>query len=118
MTETLSDFSKILELQEIKKLYDDSQERHSGELRERDREIERLRTEMAQLELNNGQEDDQVDQLKQEKERLGRQVQLVREEYETKIDRLNARIRELSASGGRTTEPVEAAAERKGFFRR
>jgi len=117
MTESLSDFSKILELQEIKKLYDESQERHSGELHERDREIERLRTEVAQLELNTGQEDDQVEQLKQEKERLGHQVQLVREEYETKIDRLNARIRELSASSGRAPEPVEAA-ERKGFFRR
>jgi len=41
----------------------------------------------------------------------------VRQEYEAKIDRLNARIRELSASSA----PAAAAAgeaDKKGFFRR
>jgi hypothetical protein len=116
MAEPLGDFSKILELQEIKQRYDEQNERHSGELAERDAEIARLK-EMASQQTVSAQVDDgQVEQLQQEKERLAKQVQFLRGEYEAKIERLNARIRELTGGGGRSSEPVEA--ERRGFFRR
>jgi hypothetical protein len=43
-------------------------------------------------------------------------VTLVRQEYEAKIERLNARIRELS--GSQSPVPAGPEGERKGFFRR
>lgn len=117
MAEPLSDFSKIIELQEIKRLYDDAQESHLAELAERDAEIERLRHRIAIAEPAAPVEDSESARIREENERLSRQVQLVREEYDAKIERLNARIRELSASAGRTPEPV-VETERRGFFRR
>src|SRR6185503_11705259 len=117
MAEPLSDFSRIVELQEIKKLYDEVQERHSGDLSERDAEIERLRNELHERDATAAVGDGALDTLRGENERLARQVQLVRQEYDAKIERLNARIRELSGSA-----PAAAAGaaepEKKGFFRR
>jgi twitching motility protein PilT len=117
MAEPLSDFSKILELQEIKKLYDELQESHSSELREKDEEIARLRDELTQRMAQESAGNGESDHLQEENERLGRQIQLMRAEYEAKLERLNARIKELSATApAKAAEP--ATAERKGFFRR
>jgi hypothetical protein len=117
MAEPLSDFSKIVELQEIRRLYEEQQERHSADLAEREEEITRLRTELAQRTEPEPVADADSDRLREDNERLNRQLQLIRGEYEGKIERLNARIRELSGpNGGRT--PVAAEPERKGFFRR
>ena len=115
MTEPLSDFSKILELQEIKKLYEDVQETHSLELAERDTEIVRLREELTGMH-NQVSNDSEAEDLRKENERLVEQVKMVRQEYDTKVDRLNARIREMS--GTATAAAVQAEPERKGFFRR
>jgi twitching motility protein PilT len=115
MAEPLSDYSKIVELQEIKKLYDEQHERHAGELAERDRELEHLRAELErqQAALAGGGE---LEQMRAEVERLTRQLDHLRQEYEAKIDRLNARIRELS--GPAAQGAVEPETTRKGFFRR
>jgi twitching motility protein PilT len=119
MAEPLSDFSKILELQEVKKHYDDLQERHSSELIERDQEITQLRSQLAQLQASQSVNGGQSDEAAAENERLSRQLTTIRQDYEAKIERLNARVRELSGSSGGTRQPVAAeASERKGFFRR
>ncbi|HKQ62140.1 MAG TPA: PilT/PilU family type 4a pilus ATPase [Candidatus Polarisedimenticolaceae bacterium] len=121
MAEPLSDFSKILELQEIKRLYDELQERQGADLSERDEEITRLRAELAQHSVHSDTESGEVAVLKQENERLSRQIQLLRQEYDAKIERLNGRIRELSGpapkSAPQAAGPAEPA-ERRGFFRR
>ena len=116
MAEPLSDYSKILELQEVKKHYDDLQERHSTELGERDNEIVQLR---AQLEdLQGGQMAGAGASSSDENDRLTQQLAHVRQDYEAKIERLNARIRELSEGAG-VKQPVAAqSGEKKGFFRR
>jgi twitching motility protein PilT len=116
MAEPLSDFSKIVELQEIKRLYDEVQEHHAAELAERDDEIARLRAEAMQHTEQETEEDGEVARLREENERLTRQLQLVRKDYDAKVERLNARIRELSGNSGRATAAPEP--ERKGFFRR
>ena len=119
MAEPLSDFSKILELQEVKKHYDDLQERHSAELTERDNEITQLRSKLAELQnAQSGSADPTPTRFAQETERLNKQLTVVRQEYEAKIERLNARVRELSASGGERQPVAAATAEKKGFFRR
>ncbi len=114
MADPLSDFSKILELQEIKKLYDDLQERHSQDIRDRDEEIQRLRAEQQRFEPREAGAE--TDGLRAEIERLTKQAQLMRQEYEAKLERLNARLREHPQ--GTMPAPAGGAEAGKGFFRR
>jgi twitching motility protein PilT len=117
MAEPLSDFSKILELQEIRRLYEEQQERHSTDLSEKDQEIVRLREELSRRMDQASEGNGESDRLREENERLGRQIQLMRAEFEAKVERLSVRIKELSGpTPARPAEP--ATAERKGFFRR
>jgi len=116
MAEPLSDFSKILELQEIKKAYEEQQERHRQDLADKDEEIARLREAVSQASAENAPAAD-TDQLRQVQERLNQQVQRIRQEYEAKIERLNSRIRDLSNSTARPAAPA-AEPERRGFFKR
>ncbi|NIM00944.1 MAG: PilT/PilU family type 4a pilus ATPase [Acidobacteria bacterium] len=117
MAEPLSDFSKILELQEVKKHYDDLQERHQSELTERDNEIAELHARLAEYERNQTAGGSEAEKYTRETERLNKQIAVLRQEYEAKIERLSSRIRELS--GGTERQPVAAeASEKKGFFRR
>ena len=114
MTDVLCDFSKILELQEIKKLYDELQERHGQDIKDRDDEIQRLRAELLQhAARDTGAE---TDTLRAEIDRLAKQAQLLRQEYEAKIERLNARLRETPQSPMPT--PAGPTEPGKGFFRR
>ena len=53
--------------------------------------------------------------LRSENERLSQQIQVIRQEYEAKIERLNARLRDQSGS---TPSPTATPEERRGFFRR
>jgi twitching motility protein PilT len=117
MAEPLSDFSKILELQEIKRLYDELQDKHRQDVTDRDEEIRRLRAEVAQAAP--AAAGTEADHLRAENERLAKQIQLVRQEYEAKVERLNARMRELSGGGAQTpAAATPAEGDRKGFFRR
>ncbi|HEX4823105.1 MAG TPA: PilT/PilU family type 4a pilus ATPase [Candidatus Polarisedimenticolaceae bacterium] len=117
MAEPLSDFSKILELQEIKRLYDELQDKFRQEIGERDEEIARLRSEVshAQPVAAVGSE---ADHLRAENERLGKQIQLVRQEYEAKVERMNARLRELSSTGAQAPAGGSPEPGKGGFFRR
>jgi twitching motility protein PilT len=113
MAEPLSDFSKILELQEIKKLYDELQEKYRQDVGERDDEIRKLRAENNRLDVRDV--NTEADALKAEVERLGKQAQLLRQEYEAKIERLNARLREHPHPAAAAAPAPEPG---KGFFRR
>ena len=115
MAEPLSDFSRIVELQEVKKLYDEVQERHRQDLADRDAEIARLRGDLDQQVHGSSSAEGDMATLRAENERLARQIQLVRQEYDAKLERLNSRVRELS--GNQPVAP-NGDAERKGFFRR
>ena len=118
MADSYSDFSKIRELQEIKKAYDEQEERHRSQSAELLAEIERQR---AELDATTGRGDSaqgELDELRTENGRLNKQVKLVRQEYEAKIERLNARIRDLSESTSAAIRSSPSGSERKGFFRR
>ena len=127
--EPYSDYSKILELQEIKKAYDELQDTHRNQMAERDAELERLRLELNEASgAGMGQQaaavdDGEVSELRAENDRYKKQLQVIRQEYDAKIERLNARIRDLSGSGAGgaragATPAGDTGAERRGFFRR
>jgi twitching motility protein PilT len=117
MAEPLSDFSKIIELQEVKKLYDELQDRYRQDINDRDDEIRRLRAEAAQHDPS--QAGAETESLRAEVERLGKQAQLLRQEYEAKIERLNARLREHPHPQPAAASPVGGPDGGKGgFFRR
>jgi len=117
MAEPLSDFSKILELQEIKRLYADCQEKHSADLAERDELIHELREQVARCSSGPLESaGDGADELRQENERLQKQLAGMKQQYEAKVERLNQRLRESAQTGTPTPPPAEP--ERKGFFRR
>ena len=114
MAECTSDFSKILELQEVKTLYDELQERHTSEVNEREMEIVRLRAQIASQEPT-AEEEAEVARLRTENQRLGEQIQATRGEYEAKLERMNTRIRDLTTKAAKE-EPQQP--ERRGLFRR
>lgn len=123
MSEPLCDFSKILELQEIKRAYDELEERSRRDLVERDEEIERLRQQVDSISATDGgagADPAEAQRLQSENERLSGQIQLIRREYESKIERLNGRIKELSGGAGPSPAAASKAGEetRRGFFRR
>jgi twitching motility protein PilT len=117
MPEPLSDFSKILELQEIKKAYEELQDRHRQELAEKDQEIVQLRDGVGQ-QMPDAPDAAEIAQLREERDRMNQQVQRTRQEYEAKIERLNARIRELSSGGNASPVGAGAPDKKGGFFRR
>jgi len=114
MAESTSDFSKILKLQEVKKHYDDLQARHSEEIGGRDLEISELRRQLGRL---GGQGQEQLDALRQENARLAEQIQVLRKEYETKLERATSRLKDLQV---RSASEADATleAKKRGFFGR
>jgi twitching motility protein PilT len=117
MAQPLSDFSKIVELQEIKKLYDESRERHERELGEKDETIQHLEDDVRTKTTENNDLQVQVRDLSQEREKLKQQVAFTKTELETKIARLQERIQQLTAPPGTVAAPA-GADKSKGFFRK
>jgi twitching motility protein PilT len=114
MAEVTSDFSKIVELQEVKKLYDDLQARYKDDVLSRDQEVNALRAEVAQLQ-GRTEEQERIAEMQAQNEKLTRLVEATRKEYESKIERLNLRLRELSQQ---PAAPAPDPAKRGGFFKR
>jgi twitching motility protein PilT len=116
MAEPLSDFSKIVELQEIKKLYDEARDRHGRELTEKDEAIQQLEEDLKNKHDEIDNLSNQLQAANQDREKLKQQVTFTKNELEAKIARLQERIQQLTAP------PAAAAAEKGkpsgGFFRK
>jgi twitching motility protein PilT len=108
-----ADFSRIHRLLEIEKLYTDLQENFQREIEDRNERIEGLEAELLSLRDSEGGAEAQLRRADEERERVGRQMEAQRAEYEAKIERLQARIREL-------TTDISPSGNRSGggFFRR
>jgi len=115
MSDSKADFSKIVELQEIKRLYDECQERHQLELSEKERIIEELRGQIGEKQLELNSIHDSTSGSREHVEKAKKEVAFVRKELEGKVAKLQARIKELTAS--QTAEPNSSGA-RRGFFSR
>lgn len=117
MAEPLSDFSKIVELQEVRKLYEESRSKHSAELTEKDEHIQRLEEDLHQRDADIAELKEQLQANTQEREKLKQQLAFNKNELEQKIARLQERIQQLSAPAGATP----AGGDKKtpsGFFKK
>jgi len=107
-----ADYSRIHKLLEVEKLYDDLQERHRQDLTERDERITQLQAELRSRYEEDSERDAKAQQFEEERERMARGFDAQRAEYDAKIERLQARIRELTQA-----EPAPAG-RGGGLFRR
>lgn len=96
MAPTYSDFSQITELMEIKKLYEEQEEKFRMRLHEKEEELENLRQDldardqaMADRVNTTSVKDEEIARLKGENERL-------RGDAQSKINQLQERIKELN----------------------
>ncbi len=96
MAPSPADFSEITELIEIKKLYEELEERHRAKLQEKDEQIAQLETELAELRNMVQETTSATQELRDESERLRAENQRLRDESSQKINQLNERIRELN----------------------
>ena len=110
MADSLSDYSKILELQEIRKLYDEQEEKHKLELSSKEERIAKLQDELQQKDATLAEFDSEIRKLRDERERLKEQITLVKIDLDAKIEKLQNRIKELS-------QQSEKEPGKKGFFK-
>jgi twitching motility protein PilT len=110
-----ADYSRIHKLLEIEKLYDDLQERHHQEVHDRDQRIRELQHELRARTESDAQSDSRVRSAEEERDRAARAVESQRVEFETQIQRLQARIRELQSTGA---DPAGGRGGGGGLFRR
>lgn len=109
-----ADYSRVHKLLEIERLYDDLLERHSQDIGEREQRIRQLETDLrARIEADQ-QIESRLHQVEEDRDRAARALDAQRVEFETQIQRLQARIRELQSPG------VEPSSSRGGggLFRR
>jgi twitching motility protein PilT len=97
MADSAADFSKILELREIRRLYEESQDRHRQDMADKDdtiqRLIERLRTQDSAEAGTSSQER----ALREERDKLAQQLAFQKQEYDAKVEKLQLRIKDLTA---------------------
>jgi twitching motility protein PilT len=115
MAEPLSDFSKIAELQEIKKLYDEARDRHGRELAEKDETIQQMEEDLRTTRDEVGNLTNQLQAANQDREKLKQQVAFTKNDLEGKIARLQERIQQLT---GPATVPSGEKGKSSGFFRK
>ena len=113
MADSLADFSKIVELQEIKKLYEESREKHSRELSEKEELIQTLEhdTQTKHEEIIGLKT--QLAALQQDREKLRQQLAFTKNEMDQKTQRLQERIQQLTAPA-----TAGAADKSKGLFKK
>ncbi len=94
MAPSFSDFSQITELMEIKRLYEEQDEKYKARLIDKDEELDALRRELedrtTQVQASDtSDKDDEIERLRGDNERL-------RAEAQAKINQLQERIKELN----------------------
>jgi twitching motility protein PilT len=117
MAQPLSDFSKILELQEIKKIYEESRTKHIADLAEKDEAIQHLQDDLQLKGEELGNMKLQLQTVTAEREKLKQHYNFTKTELEAKIQRLQERIQQLS--GPVAMNPGSGAFDKsKGYLKK
>ena len=94
MAESYSDFSKIEELMESKRLYTELQEKFEFEIQSREGRVKELEAEVHEQDARLQQAFKQLDRLLKEKEQLTTEKEKTKELYEKKISQLRKQFQE------------------------
>ncbi len=115
MTDSSADFSKIAELQEIKRLYDESQERFTQELDQKETTIQDLNEQLQCKEVEIRQIQDATAGSSTEIEKARKETAFVKKDLEGRLAKLQIRVKELT--GNANPDPGPGTTKR-GFFSR
>jgi len=115
MADSSADFSKIVELQEIKRLYDEAQDRHQQELNDKQRTIEDLNEQLQGKEVELQQIQDATAGTTEAIDKARKETAFVKKEMEAKVAKLQTRVKELTAN---ESAVQDVAASKRGFFSR
>jgi twitching motility protein PilT len=96
MAPSPADFSQITELLEIKRLYEELEERNKVKLQEKDEIIEQLEVEVRDLRTQVNESSGGSSEMQRQLEQAQAENQRLREEATQKINALNERIRDLN----------------------
>jgi twitching motility protein PilT len=108
-----ADYSRIHKLLEVERLYDELQESFKQEIADREERIRQLEENLRSQAAEAGSWEEDMKRIQEERDRYARQLDAQRAEYDGKIDRLQARIRELTTEGAQSS-----TSKGGGLFRR
>ncbi len=111
-----NDFSAITQLMDVKRLYEEQEEKWRIRLAEKDEEISRHVEELNGLKHNVEGRSQTISDLEDEIQRLKNENDRIAREYQTKITQLNERIKELNQRVMATEQTGKVA--QQGFFKK
>ncbi|HPS78252.1 MAG TPA: PilT/PilU family type 4a pilus ATPase [Thermoanaerobaculaceae bacterium] len=116
------DFAQIVELMEIKKLYEEQEERWKSRYLEKDEQIAQLQGDLAELRQEAATSGTTLAELRNQLEAARAERERLVQEANLRIDKLNERIRDLNQQmvGGRGAATAAPPPEKppSGFFKR
>jgi twitching motility protein PilT len=112
-----NDFSAIVQLMDVKRLYEEQEEKWRLRLAEKDDEVGRYMEELNGLRRNVEGRGQTISDLEDEIQRLKNENDRVAREYQSKITQLNERIKELNQRV-MATEQTGKVAQQGGFFKK
>ena len=118
-----SDFSQITQLLEIKRLYEEQEEKFKLRLAEKDEEVNKYMMELRDQRRVVEGRDQVLSDLESDNNRLKGDNERIAREFQTKIAQLNERIKELNqrlmlAEGGPRAAAGGQAGGGGGFFKK
>jgi chromosome segregation ATPase len=113
-----NDFSAITQLMDVKRLYEEQEEKWKLRLTEKDEEIVRYGDELSTQRRAVEGRTQTISDLEEEIQRLKNEHDRVAREYQTKIMQLNERIKELNQRVIVTEQTGKVAQQSGGFFKK
>ena len=117
MAPSPADFASIIELTEIKRLYEDQEERWKQRTLDKDEQIGQLEAQLAAMKQEMASSGTTASELRNQLEALRVEKDRQARDAETRIEKLNDRIRELNQQISTGAKPA-AEKPQTGFFKR
>jgi hypothetical protein len=119
MAPTANDFSAITELMDVKRLYEEQEEKWKLRIQEKEDALANLESDLRERDRLLESRGGQVAEVEGEVQRMRQENERLRQEMAAKIVQLNERIKELNQRlMGATPTPGVAPAPQSGFFKR
>jgi twitching motility protein PilT len=118
MAPSPADFSQIVELMDIKRLYEEQEERWRQRMQEKDERIAELEGRLAVLRQESSGNDSTLSEMRRELEAMRADRDRVTQEANARVEKLNERIRDLNQQLSATGKVPNSERGQPGFFKR